>query len=834
MTSKKLFIFDLDGVLVDSKENHFVSLNEALKEISPKHVISEIDHKTIFEGLPTKEKLSILTKSKGLPEDLHQKIFDLKQKKSTEFFKNLKNDLELIEIFKYIKDKDIKIAVASNCIKDTVKVCLESLGLLDLVDLYLSNEDVSNPKPNPEIYIKCMKSFECDPKDVVIFEDSYVGKTAAIRSKASLVSVDNRSTMTKSFIENYLSKSKKRINILIPMAGEGSRFSKAGYTDPKPFISVNNKSMINLVHDNIGIEGRYIFVAKSDHVNKYSLEKHLSNFCSNFIIIEQGGRLEGATKSALLANELIDNDEPLLIVNSDQHIDWDAKKTIDSFIESGVDGSILTFKSIEPKWSYAKIKDEIVEEVFEKIVVGDNATCGVYFWKRGSDFVKYANRMIEKNIKTNNEFYICPVYNQAIKDGKVISYHQVDGMEGLGTPEDLESYLIKRNIFVDISTRNYVESIIEMNSSEFCVKYKNPSYSIYDRVANKPSGYNRYDYNADMVKLPEASENQEFNGIYTWRLHPVVTSLHNSDHVQFDNRSVYLAAYNHRFFHIALEILPKLFLLKENDPDFKLILLGDEQINEYGDFIGLSDNEMPKEKDAKYLKYWLDELKIDYMCVNLETLKNFNLNFRSSYVFYESKQKEQYAHLTKQYSKLFFNGPITYHNSLPYEPFCLLNREDSTSDYKTNLYLKTCIDNHINNNYKIDNSLNKKIYVSRKNYVRSHPEEKNIEEYFRSKGYDSVYIEDLNPIEQIELIRQSSDIVCYLGSSLVNLYFTNRLTNLTVLSLSSDSDENFNRDMFKYYESMIDGGYVKSKYINLPEKSNADEIIDILSKEVKS
>lgn len=832
MTLKKLFIFDLDGVLVDSKNNHFVSLNEALKEINPKYIISEIDQKNIFEGLPTKEKLKILTQTKGLPENLHENIFNLKQEKSKYFFNNLKNDLELIEIFNLIKSNNIKIAVASNCIKETVETALKSLGVFDLIDFYLSNEDVLFPKPNPEIYIKCMEKFNCLPNEVVIFEDSYIGKMAAVRSKGSLISVKNRSTITKDLIESILDVKQKQINILIPMAGEGSRFSKAGYIDPKPFIDVDGKSMINLVHDNIGIEGKYIYVAKSEHVHKYDLPNHLKQFCNNFVIIEQNGRLDGATKSALLASDLINNDEPLLIANSDQYIEWNGQEVINEFINSGVDGGILTFKSDESKWSYAKINDEIVEEVFEKIVVGDNATCGIYFWRRGSDFVKYANKMIEKNIRTNNEFYICPVYNQAIKDEKIISYYQVNKMEGLGTPEDLENYLFKRDIMVDILTRSYVDSIIKMNQNELCVKYKNPSYKIYDRIADKTDGYIRYNYELDMVELPEAAKNKQNNGPYSWRLHPVITSIHNSDHVQFEDRSVYLAAYNHRFFHIALEILPKLFLLKEKDPNFKLILFGDEEINEYGDFIGLYENSLPKEQDARYLKYWLDELKIDYMCVNLEKLNNFNLNFRSSYVFYEILQDKKYSHITKKYSELFINGPYIYHDGDIFEPFGLLNREDSFLDYETNIYLKKAINNHLKLNYNINNKLNKKIYISRKNYSRVHQEEKNIEDYFVSNGYESVCIENLNPIQQIELIRQSSDVVCYLGSSLVNLYFTNRDTNLIVLSLSSDSDENFNRDMYKYYQSMMNKEYIDSKYINLPETSSYQEILDVLNKEI--
>ena len=824
---KKLFIFDLDGVLVDSKEIHFNALNAALKEVDKKYIISKSEQKEKFEGLPTNKKLEILSAEKGLPLELHKKIFDLKQKQSILFFSQLKKDNSLIEIFNKLKEHDIKIAVASNCIKETVEVCLKSLGVLEIVDLHLSNEDVLSPKPHPEIYLKCMEYFDVSPKETVIFEDSFIGKQAAFASGATIVSVDNRASLSEELIFSPLNSSKKEINILIPMAGEGSRFQKAGFKDPKPFIKINNKPMIQVVHDNIGIDGKYIYVAKSEHVEKYNLEGCLKEFCKNFVIVEQQGRLEGATKSVLLAKDLIDNDSPLIIANSDQYIDWDPK-VIEEFITSGVDGAILTFKSTESKWSYAEVQNEVVQEVFEKIVVGDNATVGIYFWKKGSDFVKYAEKMIEKNIRTNNEFYVCPVYNQAIQDGKIISISEVKKMQGLGTPEDLESYLESNNMFIDIKNRSYVNDVIEMNDHEICVQYKNPSYKIYDRAIKETADYIKYNYDADMVSLPEFAQGKKSNGEVGWLLHPVVDSLHTLDQVSFEDQSVYLAAYNPRFFHVALEILPKLFLLKKQDPYFKLILLGEDDIDQSGNFISLvNGSNLPREQDGSYLKFWLDELDIDYICVNLEMLKSFNLNFRTSYVFYDSKSREKYQHINKNYLKLFFNGPYIYYKNKPFEPFCLLSREDSHIDIHTNNYLKKCINEYLKESHVLDN---KKIFISRKNYVRSYFKEDIIEEYLISKGYESVCMEDFSPIEQINIIRSATDVVSFLGSSLVNLYFVNKKINLFVISLDSDSDKNFNADMFKYYHEMIGSDNVKARYINASEESDP---IDYIIKEIE-
>ena len=113
--------------------------------------------------------------------------------------------------------------------------------------------------------------------------------------------------------------------------------------------------------------------------------------------------------------------------------------------ETDSDGGILTFTNTHPKWSYVKIdSSENVIEVAEKKPISNIATVGIYYWKRGSDYVKYAEQMINKDIRVNNEFYVCPVFNQAIEDGKKIKIFNANNMWGLGTPEDLE-YFIKNS-----------------------------------------------------------------------------------------------------------------------------------------------------------------------------------------------------------------------------------------------------------------------------------------------------------------------------------------------------------------------------------------------------
>ena len=147
-------------------------------------------------------------------------------------------------------------------------------------------------------------------------------------------------------------------------------------------------------------------------------------------------------KATLIAKESINNSSPLLICNSDQYVDWNPREVMYQFVNTDVDGGILTFESSHPKWSYAKVGENgFVSEVAEKNPISTNATVGVYYWKHGSDYVKYAEEMIDKNIRVNNEFYVCPVYNQAIEDGKKIKIKEINKMWGLGTPEDLDTFL---------------------------------------------------------------------------------------------------------------------------------------------------------------------------------------------------------------------------------------------------------------------------------------------------------------------------------------------------------------------------------------------------------
>jgi dTDP-glucose pyrophosphorylase len=327
-------------------------------------------------------------------------------------------------------------------------------GLMEYVEFFVTNEDVAKPKPNPEMYLKAMMSLGVSPKQCVIVEDSHIGREAAISSGAHLCAVMNSADLTYDKIEKAIKKANKEssitpkwqggnMKVLIPMAGAGSRFAKHGYTKPKPLIDVRGDCMIQTVVDNLNIDAEHIFIVLKDHYEKYDLETTLNKVSPGCKIVQVDGVTEGAACTTLLAKQYIDNDEPLLIANSDQFVEWNSNEFMYSMIGDGIDGGILTFYSKHPKWSYVKLnKQGYVTDLQEKKVISNKATVGIYFWRKGSDYVKYAEQMIANNIKVNNEFYVAPVYNEAINDDKKIKIFDIPKMWGLGTPEDL-NYFIK-------------------------------------------------------------------------------------------------------------------------------------------------------------------------------------------------------------------------------------------------------------------------------------------------------------------------------------------------------------------------------------------------------
>jgi len=449
----KGIFFDFDGVLIKLTEVHFVALNNAIKNIAgDKYTISEEEHNSIYNGLSTKTKLNLLVHNKGLNISLVDDIFNLKQKLTIDAIEELITpNMELRNDLTKLKNEGLFICCASNALLSTVEIGLKKLNIFDLFDSIIGNDYIERQKPAPDVYLHSFMKMGLDPKECLIVEDSKYGRESAYRSGAYICTVDNESDTKYDYIKKCIDKYCKpyntkwvdtKLNILIPMAGLGSRFQQQGYILPKPLISVNGKTMIQTVVDNLNIDANFIFVVQKSHYEQYNLEIILPLIAPGCKIIQTEGLTEGAACTTLLAKEFIDNNEHLLIVNSDQFVEWNSCDFMSTMIHYEYDAGILTFEASESKWSYAKTgEDGFVNLVAEKDPISNEATVGIYYWKHGCDYISFARQMIYKNIRVKNEFYVCPVFNEAIIAGKKIKTFKTNKMWGLGTPEDLTFFL---------------------------------------------------------------------------------------------------------------------------------------------------------------------------------------------------------------------------------------------------------------------------------------------------------------------------------------------------------------------------------------------------------
>jgi dTDP-glucose pyrophosphorylase len=238
------------------------------------------------------------------------------------------------------------------------------------------------------------------------------------------------------------------LNIVIPMAGRGSRFATAGFADPKPLIPLHGVPMIRVVIANLApkVPHRFIFICQREHYIAYGLDQLLPQWTADPQIVLLDGVTEGAACTVLAARAFIDNDNPLMIANSDQYIATSIDAYLDDMTTRDLDGLIMTMTADDPKWSFAATTPKgLVTSVVEKQVISADATVGIYNFAHGRDFVRAAEEMIADDERVNGEFYVAPVYNRMVAADRRIGIFGIGtdghGMHGLGTPADLAEFL---------------------------------------------------------------------------------------------------------------------------------------------------------------------------------------------------------------------------------------------------------------------------------------------------------------------------------------------------------------------------------------------------------
>ena len=236
------------------------------------------------------------------------------------------------------------------------------------------------------------------------------------------------------------------MKFVIPAAGAAQRFKEQGFNDPKPLITVKDKPLIKWASDSLNFikPKDLVFLVSEGHIAEFQIDRRLKDLYSDEITIVPVKKLtEGAACTVLLAEQWINNDEPLFIMNCDLTFQAPVEKAMRDLEKENADAFLITFESDSPRFSFAKVNEKtgLVTEVAEKKPISNLATVGCYFFRRGSDFVAGTKEMIRKNLRVNNEFYVVPVYNELIAKGLKVRAIPCDWVVNLGTPDEVEAFV---------------------------------------------------------------------------------------------------------------------------------------------------------------------------------------------------------------------------------------------------------------------------------------------------------------------------------------------------------------------------------------------------------
>jgi len=236
------------------------------------------------------------------------------------------------------------------------------------------------------------------------------------------------------------------MNILVLLAGNSAEFFNKGYLYPKYLTEIQGKPLVEYVIKSYEAlkNSNFIFTVLKEDCDRFHLNNVINLLIPEAKIINIEEVTKGAACTALLAIEDINNDKPLLIVNGDQILDVNFARVMDSFNQQNLDGGIITFDSVHPRWSYVRLdENNFVIEAAEKRPISKHATAGVYYFRKGSDFVDSAMNMIEKDANINNLYYVCPSYNEMILKQQNIGIYNINREQyiSVATPEDISNFI---------------------------------------------------------------------------------------------------------------------------------------------------------------------------------------------------------------------------------------------------------------------------------------------------------------------------------------------------------------------------------------------------------
>ena len=432
----KVLLLDFDGVVADCDMLHDNAFYQALDSVA-NIKLTDIE-KYNLRALTSVTKVQQLTFKYNIDEQKKQEILSTKDR----IKKNIiaQTDYKCIhfcpyiyDVFAYCNEHNIKVGLVSNSRRWLLDTVLEQLN--HPFEHVISNEDIENPKPAPDAYLKALQLFGVKANEALAVEDSPYGIESAKNAGIKTIGITSHTSLTASLIHEYYTGKPVNadmypmhdVQLVIPAAGRGTRFHPLKV--PKPFAQIGKLPMIQAVINNIGLDCNTHIILRED-IKEFAKKLPYKNI--HYLPYVTCGTV--STMQWIRSH--LDMSKPLIIANCDQMIKYDNKVFYKAIIQK-LDGAILTFRATHEKWSFAKVNNEgYVTEVAEKIPISDLATVGIYFWTKAHYFFDDADEMMESNDTVNNEFYTCPTYNYSIKRGRKIKTFDVDEMIGLGTYED--------------------------------------------------------------------------------------------------------------------------------------------------------------------------------------------------------------------------------------------------------------------------------------------------------------------------------------------------------------------------------------------------------------
>lgn len=242
----------------------------------------------------------------------------------------------------------------------------------------------------------------------------------------------------------------RSLHIIMPMAGEGSRFLKEGWTTPKPLIELHGVPLFKRAIGSVAVEGapmKYSFIVRKEHIDKYHIDEQIKAILpdANVFYVERTTR--GAVETCLMAESVIDDADGIVVMDCDLEFRSKGytegiKSILQQPIEQANGGMLVSFESTESRYSYAEVDENmIVKRTAEKEVISNHALCGAYFFSTGKGFLSAAHRLLNEPVFTKPEFYVSLLYNYLLANGETVKLATMEDYRSYGTPEELKWYL---------------------------------------------------------------------------------------------------------------------------------------------------------------------------------------------------------------------------------------------------------------------------------------------------------------------------------------------------------------------------------------------------------